>query len=1047
MSAAGYKDIGAYAEACFRDTPPPCSAACPLGVDVRGLVSKVKAGRSGAAFRAYRDAVLFPNIVSTLCDAPCAEVCVRAVQAEQLSTAEQAERNTAAEHIAGAQDTAVDQAGQNDASRRNKTAAVSGEAVDLRRIEQGVCAAAERRAPARYAIPKKAERVAVIGGGASGLACAQRLASKGYAVTLYEAADAVGGSVRGRLPDGAIEEDLSLVLGLADLHVRLAETVVAPESGETCDSARQKNPVPRGTEFEAIVSQSDAVYIATGAGGDDFGLLEGTDARTLATRRSGVFLGGSLAEHKGTKHSVAESIENGLRAAAAIEEYLLTGRADGNAELFDRKPADPHYYDLVYDWKEHKGDGRLCENSVIAGADPQSILQYQLLADAVAEAARCPECNCSACIDACTMIRWFRQNPKRIAADLEVTLLPVDGKIKHVASRMLNSCNLCGLCGAVCPAGVDTGVAMQEARRLMRQGGNIPPAFHDYWLKDMAFSLSEEAYAVVLPEGRSATASVQESKLVTADMPAGKAVASVVFFPGCQLAASLPGTVIQTFEYLRGAEPGAAMILSCCGVPADWAGERDALDATIAKIRADWEAIGRPPFLFACATCKKTFEKYLPEAEGRLIYEWLADDCRIPCGIPQIEPLFHAESETFSTFRSSVVARDTGIAAEDTGIAAVYDPCAARHDEGDRAAVRSLAAALGFELREDLPLNGEHAACCGFGGHIYPANPGLLDAVIEERRSETPVITYCANCRDLFLSKGYAATHILEHLFGNGTPADSETTGAPRRLPTLSERRDNRRAVKDRFCGSRVKPGMTYGALGMTEDGALGMTEDGALVIAAGEPQSMDPGSAPGMTGSAPGMTGAAPGMTEAAPGMTYAAPGIEDKMDRLLLLREDVYAAIAYCEETGEKLLDTDNGHFIGCRAGRVTTVWVEYEVAEGHESGFSGTAEETAGFAFTLHNVYTHRMRIEGQGAGESYHGPNSELRDGDKTEQGSETRLICAKCREALLLLETKFTYLGHDFTHKVPRCPSCGLVYISEELATGKIAEVEAMLEDK
>jgi hypothetical protein len=310
----------------------------------------------------------------------------------------------------------------------------------------------------------------------------------------------------------------------------------------------------------------------------------------------------------------------------------------------------------------------------------------------------------------------------------------------------------------------------------------------------------------------------------------------------------------------------------------------------------------------------------------------------------------------------------------------VYDPCAARHDEAGRAAVRSLAAALGFELREDLPLNGEHAACCGFGGHIYPANPGLLGAVIGERRSETPMITYCANCRDLFLSKGYEATHILEHMFG------SEAQG---RLPGLSERRDNRRAVKDRFCGSRVKPGMT-----------------------------------------------------EAAPGMTAISPWLEAKMDRLLLLREDVYEAICYCEESGRKLTDPDTGQLIGSHAGRVTTVWVEYSIAEDSEA-----AAKKAGATATLHNVYTHRMRIREQIAGESYHGQNSGSKAGVIAGQESETRLICAKCREPLLLLETKFSYLGHDFTHPVLRCPSCGIAYIPEELAAGKIAEVEAMLEDK
>jgi ribosomal protein S27AE len=58
-----------------------------------------------------------------------------------------------------------------------------------------------------------------------------------------------------------------------------------------------------------------------------------------------------------------------------------------------------------------------------------------------------------------------------------------------------------------------------------------------------------------------------------------------------------------------------------------------------------------------------------------------------------------------------------------------------------------------------------------------------------------------------------------------------------------------------------------------------------------------------------------------------------------------------------------------------------------------------------------------------------------------------LTCARCGVPLEPAETKFVYLGHAFTHKVPRCPRCGYAYIAEDLAAGKIAEVETMLEDK
>ena len=42
---------------------------------------------------------------------------------------------------------------------------------------------------------------------------------------------------------------------------------------------------------------------------------------------------------------------------------------------------------------------------------------------------------------------------------------------------------------------------------------------------------------------------------------------------------------------------------------------------------------------------------------------------------------------------------------------------------------------------------------------------------------------------------------------------------------------------------------------------------------------------------------------------------------------------------------------------------------------------------------------------------------------------------------------FSYLGKQFEHEVDRCPECGQVYIPEELAKGRMAEVEKILEDK
>jgi YgiT-type zinc finger domain-containing protein len=49
--------------------------------------------------------------------------------------------------------------------------------------------------------------------------------------------------------------------------------------------------------------------------------------------------------------------------------------------------------------------------------------------------------------------------------------------------------------------------------------------------------------------------------------------------------------------------------------------------------------------------------------------------------------------------------------------------------------------------------------------------------------------------------------------------------------------------------------------------------------------------------------------------------------------------------------------------------------------------------------------------------------------------------------LVVKKIVFEYLGHTVAHEVPACPKCGKVYISKELAEGRMSEVEQALEDK
>ncbi len=58
-----------------------------------------------------------------------------------------------------------------------------------------------------------------------------------------------------------------------------------------------------------------------------------------------------------------------------------------------------------------------------------------------------------------------------------------------------------------------------------------------------------------------------------------------------------------------------------------------------------------------------------------------------------------------------------------------------------------------------------------------------------------------------------------------------------------------------------------------------------------------------------------------------------------------------------------------------------------------------------------------------------------------------LVCAACNVTLEMGKVEASYLGQRFPVELLRCPSCGFVYISEELALGKMLRVEQALEDK
>jgi hypothetical protein len=57
------------------------------------------------------------------------------------------------------------------------------------------------------------------------------------------------------------------------------------------------------------------------------------------------------------------------------------------------------------------------------------------------------------------------------------------------------------------------------------------------------------------------------------------------------------------------------------------------------------------------------------------------------------------------------------------------------------------------------------------------------------------------------------------------------------------------------------------------------------------------------------------------------------------------------------------------------------------------------------------------------------------------------MCNQCQAGLVIQKVRLQYMRVIFALDLPVCPRCNMILISEELATGKMAEAEQVLEDK
>ena len=199
--------------------PVPCVALCPAGVDVPGYMALVGEGRCADAVRLIRKDNPFPTACAYICEHPCEARCRRNMIDDAIN-------------IRGLKRYAVDHAGV---------------------VPQPECALSTGK------------KVAIIGGGPSGLSCAYYLALMGHKVTVFEERDKLGGMLRYgipsyRFPRHLLDEEIDSILSLGiEAHTNVT--------------------VGRDISVEELQKEYDCLYIAIGAHQDKKVGIPGEDSR------------------------------------------------------------------------------------------------------------------------------------------------------------------------------------------------------------------------------------------------------------------------------------------------------------------------------------------------------------------------------------------------------------------------------------------------------------------------------------------------------------------------------------------------------------------------------------------------------------------------------------------------------------------------------------------------------------------------------------------------------------------------------------------------